>query len=179
MRFKRDLALQNIPLSKSPSKRNPKLKTATSLEVLNIICPSQEPTSEGHVTTRSRVRELILNSSHCIGSMYSYNSCTSLIWVLHFLSIFLDWRIGIEPGLQLKGWILRALQNEAHMRGSILNTGWGVFYRFLWSDRQVSLTSWTLTGYFLISIGPRVTSGRFFPFIGPHVPSSFMYQHEQ
>ena len=32
----------------NPSKRNPKLKMKTSLEVLNIICMSQEPTSIGH-----------------------------------------------------------------------------------------------------------------------------------
>jgi hypothetical protein len=31
-----------------PSKRNPKLKMKTSLEVLNIICPPQEPTRVGH-----------------------------------------------------------------------------------------------------------------------------------
>jgi hypothetical protein len=48
MPFKCDLALQNIPLSKHPSKRNPKLKMKTSLEALNIICMSQEPTKEGH-----------------------------------------------------------------------------------------------------------------------------------
>jgi hypothetical protein len=32
---------------KSPSKHNPNLKLKTSLEVLNIICPPQEPTSIG------------------------------------------------------------------------------------------------------------------------------------
>ena len=37
------------PLKNNPSKRNPKLKTKTSsLEVLYVICPSQEPTSVGH-----------------------------------------------------------------------------------------------------------------------------------
>jgi hypothetical protein len=30
----------------NPSKRNPKLKIKTSLEVLNVICPSQEPTNK-------------------------------------------------------------------------------------------------------------------------------------
>ena len=52
-----------------------------------------------------------------------YNSCTSLIWVLYFNSKFLDWHLGFEPTLQLKGWDLRSLQNESHMRASILNTG--------------------------------------------------------
>ena len=32
-----------------------------------------------------------------------YNSCTSWIWVLYCISIFLDWRLGFEPTLQLKG----------------------------------------------------------------------------
>jgi hypothetical protein len=32
----------------NPSKRNPKLKMKMSLEILNIICMSQEPTSVGH-----------------------------------------------------------------------------------------------------------------------------------
>ena len=32
----------------NPSGHNPKLKMKTSLEVLNIICPPQEPTSVGH-----------------------------------------------------------------------------------------------------------------------------------
>jgi hypothetical protein len=45
-----------------------------------------------------------------------YNSCTSLIWILHFISIFIDWRLGFEPTLQLKGWILKTLQNESHTR---------------------------------------------------------------
>jgi hypothetical protein len=50
-----------------------------------------------------------------------WNSCTSLVWVLCFISIFLDWRLGFEPTLQLKTWNLRALQNETRMRASILN----------------------------------------------------------
>ena len=39
-----------------------------------------------------------------------YSSCTSLIWVLYFISTSLDSRLGFEPTLQLKGWNLRALQ---------------------------------------------------------------------
>jgi hypothetical protein len=42
MPLKHDLALQNMLLSKQ--QRNPKLKMKTSLEVLNIKCPPQEPT---------------------------------------------------------------------------------------------------------------------------------------
>jgi hypothetical protein len=46
--FKHDLALQNIPLSKQPFETQPTFKMKTSLEVLNIIMPPQEPTSVGH-----------------------------------------------------------------------------------------------------------------------------------
>ena len=49
MPFKRDLGLQNKPLSKQPFKTQPpKLKMKMSLEVLIIIYPPQEPTSVGH-----------------------------------------------------------------------------------------------------------------------------------
>jgi hypothetical protein len=40
MAFKREVALQNIPLSQNnPSKRNLILNMKTSLEVLDTICP--------------------------------------------------------------------------------------------------------------------------------------------
>ena len=35
---------------------------------------------------------------------------------LYFISIFLDRRLEFDPTFQLKGWNLRALQNETHMR---------------------------------------------------------------
>ena len=40
--------LQNVPRSKQPFKMQPQIETKTSLEVLNLICPPQEPTSVGH-----------------------------------------------------------------------------------------------------------------------------------
>ena len=52
----------------------------------------------------------------------SCNSCTSLMRVLYSISIFLDWHWGFEAPFQLKDCNLRALQNETHMRASILNT---------------------------------------------------------
>ena len=61
-----------------------------------------------------------------------YNSCTSLIWFLCFISIFLGWHLGSEPTLQLKSSTLRALPNETHMRASILNTGGGGGGEFDW-----------------------------------------------
>ena len=48
MPFKRDLALQIYLSQNNPLKHNPKLKRKMSLEVLIIICSSQEPTSVGH-----------------------------------------------------------------------------------------------------------------------------------
>ena len=75
-------------------------------------------------SARSRDRWLILNLSHYTGNMYHIaHSCTSLTCVLYFISLFLIWRPGFEPTVQLKGWNLRALPNETHhMMASILNT---------------------------------------------------------
>ena len=42
---------------------------------------------------------------------------------LCFISIFLDWCLGFEPTIRLKCKNLRPLQNETHMRASILTTG--------------------------------------------------------
>ena len=82
-----------------------------------------------------------------------YNSCASLIWVLYVISIFLDWRLRFEPTLWLKGWNLRVLQNETHMRASILNTdghigpsqkSWlGVDSRMVYLEHVVQSLSYT------------------------------------
>ena len=106
----------------NPSKRNPKLKTNTSLEVLDIMHPPHDPTSVGHCHYKKWSRMV----DSWIFTLYwkhvPYNSCTSLICILYFISILLDQYLGFEPTLQLMGWNLRALQNETHMRASILNT---------------------------------------------------------
>ena len=48
MPFKCDSALQEYTSLKTTlQKRNSKLKRKMSFEVLNMICPSQEPTSKG------------------------------------------------------------------------------------------------------------------------------------
>ena len=94
----------------------------TSLEVLNTICPPQEPTCAGHC----HYKEVELNGWFLI--LHNILQ-TCIIWFMHkfnmnffnFISIFLDWRLRFEPTLQLKGWNLRAHQNETHMRTSILN----------------------------------------------------------
>ena len=75
------------------------------------------------ILVRSWVRWLILDSSHCTWKHVPHNSCTNLVPVLYFISIFMDWRLGFEPALQLKSWNLRALQNETRTRASILNIG--------------------------------------------------------
>jgi hypothetical protein len=49
MPSKRDLAFQNISLSKQSFKTQPQIeKMKTSLEILDTIFPPQEPTSVGH-----------------------------------------------------------------------------------------------------------------------------------
>jgi hypothetical protein len=69
---------------------------------------------------------------------------------LCFISIFLDWRLGFEPTLQLRGWNLRALQNETHTRASIFNkfccsqTRCKIYERSMWRffmGRNVSYRS--------------------------------------
>ena len=63
---------------------------------------------------------LILNPSHLYWQHVPYNSCTSLTWVLSIIiPMFLDWWLGFEL----------ALQNEIHMRPSILNTAYHVLLR--------------------------------------------------
>ena len=44
MLFKRDLAIQTLPLSKRPFEVQPQLENEDVIEVLNMICPS----SVGH-----------------------------------------------------------------------------------------------------------------------------------
>ena len=59
------------------------------------------------------------------------DSCTTLIWLLYLISIFLDWALGFQIASQLTSWNLRALENKTHMRPSILTTdvGWTNLHR--------------------------------------------------
>ena len=125
MAFKCDLDLQNIPLSKQPLKMQPHIKNE------NITWSSQYNLT-GARTNKCKallIQEVGLDGWFLILTLYwkhvPCNSCTSLTWVLDFHSTFLDWRLGFEPTLQMNGWNSRALQNETHMRASILNTALG------------------------------------------------------
>ena len=51
----------------------------------------------GIVTTRSVARWLTLNLFTLYSKRVPYYSCTCLIWVLYFISIFLDRCLGFEP----------------------------------------------------------------------------------
>ena len=55
-----------------------------------------------------------------------YKPCISLIWVLYFISIFLDWRLGFEPAFQLKGWNLINPSEWDSYEGFNLEHRWGV-----------------------------------------------------
>ena len=78
---------------------------------------------------------------HIVLETHPYDSCTSLTWVLYFISvIFLDWYLEFEPALHLKGWNVRALQNETHMRTSILNTA-SSEHPLQWSGRVLGMIS--------------------------------------
>jgi hypothetical protein len=124
MPFKRDLALQNIPLSKQP------FKTQPQIEIEDVTwSPQYNPPT----TKTNKRRALSLQDVELEGWFLILRIVleTCIIYVMHkfnmsfvFHSIFLDWRLGFEPVLQLKSWNLRALHNETHMRASIWNTTW-------------------------------------------------------
>ena len=111
MPFESNLALRNILYvsQNNPSKCNPKLKMKTSLEVLDIICPSQEPASRGHCHYKEvKTDGWLYYSSHCTENMYHI----ALIWVLYFilyswidvldLSHPFDWRANIWEPFKMK-----------------------------------------------------------------------------
>ena len=76
---------KNIALN-NPSKSNPKLKMKTSLEVLNINYPPQEATSVGHCHYKKWSQMVNSQFLTSYWKHVPYNSCTSLIWVLCFIS---------------------------------------------------------------------------------------------
>jgi hypothetical protein len=93
-----------IPLSKQPFKTQPQIENEDV---------TWSPQYKLPVTRTNKVRAMWLQGVELDGwflilpALYwkqvSCNSCTSLVWVLHFISIFLDWCLGFEPTLQLKG----------------------------------------------------------------------------
>ena len=99
--FKKDRSLQcpsnaiwpfKIYLSQNnPSKRNPKLEMKTSFEVLKIICLPQEPTSIRHFNHQkwNQMVDFLFFTLY-YWKQVSYNSCTRFIWVLYFISIYLE-----------------------------------------------------------------------------------------
>ena len=117
-----------IYLSKQP------FKTQLQIENEDVIWSSQNnlPITRTNKHMALSLQEVELDGWFLIPHIVleiciMYHSCTSLMWVLYFISIILDWRLGFEPTLQLKGWNLRALQNETCMRASILNIAFGVW----------------------------------------------------
>ena len=124
MPFKRDLALQNISLLKQPFKRQPRIENEDVTWSLQYnLHATRTNKRRTFVTTRSRVRWFILKFSHCTKNMYHIIHTQINMSSFFPISIFLDRRLRFEPTLQLKGWNLKALQNETHMRASILNVG--------------------------------------------------------
>ena len=97
--FKRDLALQNIRFSKQPFSMQPQIENE------DITWSPQYNMSV--TTTKQRkallLQEVELDGWFVIHTLYwkhvPYNSCTTLTWVLYYISIFLDWRLGFEPTL--------------------------------------------------------------------------------
>ena len=122
MPFKRNLALQNIPLSKQPFKTQPQIGNEDVTWSPQYNLPTTR-TNKRRVLSLQEVKlhDRFFNSPHCIGDM----CCIKFMHKFHmsFVSIliFLDRRLGFRPTLQLTCQYLRALQNENRMRTSILN----------------------------------------------------------
>ena len=121
MPFKHDLALQIIPLSKQP------FKTQLLVENEDV---TWSPQYNLHVTRTNKHRALSLQEVELDGWFLILHivleTCTMLFmhkfnmsFVIHFYILGLTSWIWT---FQLKGWNLRTLQNETHMRSSILNT---------------------------------------------------------
>jgi hypothetical protein len=91
----------------NPSEHNPILKMKTSLEVLGIICPPEEPTSVRHYYhyKKWRVRWLILHSSHPTARKHvPHNSCAKfhMSFVFQFY-IILGWTSWIWTNTSIEG----------------------------------------------------------------------------
>ena len=130
-----------------------------SLEVLDIICLPQELTSGlGHCHYKKWSQMVDSWFFTLYWKLVLYNSCTSLMRVLCFISMFLDWCLGFEPTLQLKGRKLRALQNETHVRASILNIGHMGLLNYVVHVPRMVIISWLRSPtffkhmFFLVSI---------------------------
>ena len=158
MPFKCDFDFQNIPHSKQSFKKQPQIENEDVTWSPQYNLPvTRTNKRRALVTTRSKVRWFILKSSHYTGKHVPYNSCTSFIWVLYFISISLDWRLGFEA----------ALQNETHMRASILNTDLDRLRYVQRSPRTPHMTS--NFHYYFIAI-----ASLFPPFFGSYnFPPSF------
>ena len=86
----------------------------------------------------------------------SNNSCTSLRWLLYFISIFLDWRLGFELALWLNGWNLRSPSKWNSYEGFNIEH---YLWWFEWSNprnvRQLAHCVSRILGEDLIVIGPK------------------------
>ena len=71
MPFKRDLALQNTPLSKQPFTTQPEIEYEdVTWRAQHNATHHKNQQAYGTLTTRTLVRWLNLNSSHCTENMY-------------------------------------------------------------------------------------------------------------
>ena len=102
MLFKHDLALQNIPLSKQPFKTHSQIENEDVTWTPQYNMPATR--TNKHRALSLQEAELdgwFVNSSHCTKIMYHMIHAQVLIWVLYFISIFLDWRFRFD---QLFNW---------------------------------------------------------------------------
>ena len=125
MPFKRDLGLHNIHLLEQPFKTQPQIENEDVTWSPQYNLPTTRTTKRRALSLEEVELDgwlLILHivfKTFTIRFMHKFNMS-----FFYFISIFLDWRVGFEPILQLKRKNLRAVQNENHMRASTLVTGY-------------------------------------------------------
>jgi len=126
MPFKPDLALQNATqIENEDFSWSPQYNLPTTRTNERMSLSLQEVELDGWFV----ILQIVLETcTYHILFMHKFN-----VSVLYFISVFLDWRLGFEPTLQLKSWNLRVCENETCMRASILSIGHGVYgVSFLW-----------------------------------------------
>ena len=115
--------LQNIPISKQPYNMQPRIENE------DVTWSPQNTLLDTRTNKRralSLIQEVELDGWFLFLHIVPHNSCASLVWVLYFISTFLDCHLGSKPTLQLKNWNLRPLQYETHTRAPILNIAYDV-----------------------------------------------------
>ena len=113
----------------NPLKRDPELKIKTPLERLQRHLPV---TRINKCSRAFSVQEVGSDGWSQFFTLYwkrvPCNSCTSLIWVLYSISIFLDWRLGSEPNPSVEWLKFESPSKWNSYEGFNLEHCWAPFF---------------------------------------------------